>query len=247
MVDLKPDERVDDLDLKGLRIIQNSKWFCFGIDAVLLASFASIKKKDRVIDLGTGTGIIPLLVYGKHTPKEIVGVEIQEEVAEMAQRSIEMNGLQELIKIHLGDIKNAQKELGSYGFDAALSNPPYKRANTGIVNIADTKAISRHEMLINLDELVLAASMLLKDGGRFCMIHRPERLKDIFLSLNKYKFEPKRMKFVHSKVHDKPAMLLIEAVKGGGEFLKIEEPIYVYNDDGSYSNEILAMYGKGQL
>lgn len=244
MASLKPYERVDDLDLKGLKIIQNPKWFCFGIDAVLLASFAFIKGKDRVIDLGTGTGIIPLLVYGKHLPKEIVGIEIQEEVAEMAKRSIEMNGLEEIIKIYHGDIKNASKELGGNGFDAVLSNPPYKKANTGIINAVDTKAVSRHELLINLDELVNSSSKLLKDGGRFCMIHRPERLMDIFLSLDKYKFAPKRMKFVHSKVHDKPAMLLIEAVKGGGDFLKIEEPIYVYNEDGSYTNEILRMYGK---
>lgn len=246
MEKLKSGERIDDLDLKGLKIIQNPKWFCFGVDAVLLASFAFIKRKDRVVDLGTGTGIIPLLVYGKHTPKEILGVEIQEEVAEMAERSIEMNELSHIIKIHTGDIKNAPKELGGNGFDVALSNPPYKKANTGIINPADTKAISRHEMLITLEELVCSASKLLKDGGRFCMIHRPERLKDIFLSLDKYKFSPKRMKFVHSKVHDKPAMVLIEAVKGGGDFLKIEEPIYVYNEDGTYTDEILRMYGKEQ-
>lgn len=247
MTEINIGERIDDLDLKGLKIIQNPKWFCFGIDAVLLSTFAFVRRKDSVVDLGTGTGIIPLLVYGKHGPKEIVGVEIQEEVAEMAGRSVEMNDLQEIIKIHNGDIKTAPKELGGNRFDVALSNPPYKKANTGIINMADTKAISRHEMLITLDELVYSAGKLLKDGGRFCMIHRPERLKDIILSLDKNKFAPKRMKFVHSKVHDKPAMLLIEAVKGGGDFLKIEEPIYVYNEDGSYTNEILRMYGKEEL
>lgn len=244
MVDIKLDERIDDLDLKGLKIIQNPKGFCFGIDAVLLASFATIRRKDKVVDLGTGSGIIPLLVYGKHNPREIVGVEIQPEVAEMAMRSIAMNELQDIIKIHTGDIKNAPMELGTNEFEVALSNPPYKKVNTGIINLADTKAIARHEMLINLDDLVFAASRLLKDGGRFCMIHRPERLKDIFLSLDKYKFAPKRMKFVHSKAHDKPVMLLIEATKGGGDFLKIEEPIYVYNEDGSYTSEIQRMYGK---
>jgi len=247
MVEIRAHERVDDLDLKGLKIIQNPKGFCFGIDAVLLSAFASIKRKDKVVDLGTGTGIIPLLVYGKHEPKEVVGIEIQEEVAEMAERSIKLNGLQDIIKIHRGDIKNAAKDIGANIFDVVVSNPPYKRANTGIINELGTKAISRHELLINLDELVLSAARLLKSGGRLSMIHRPERLKDIFLSLNKHNFEPKRIKFVHSKVHDKPAMLLIEAIKGGGEFLKIEEPIYVYNEDGSYTNEILRMYGKEEL
>lgn len=246
MVMIKDYERVDDLELNGLKIIQNPEWFCFGVDAVLLTSFAYIKRKDRVVDLGTGTGIIPLLAYGKYTPSTIVGVEIQPLVAEMANRSIAMNELTDIIKIHQGDIKKAPSEIGSNIFDVALSNPPYKKANTGIINETDTKAISRHELMIKLDELVFSASKLLKDGGRFYMIHRPERLKDIILSLDKHKFAPKRMKFVHSKVKDKPSMFLIEAVKGGGDFLKIEEPIYIYNNDGSYTSEILAMYGKEQ-
>jgi tRNA1Val (adenine37-N6)-methyltransferase len=237
-------ERIDDLDLNGLKIIQNPKWFCFGIDAVLLSTFAFIRRKDKVADLGTGNGIIPILVHGKHSPKQIVGVEIQQAVAEMATRSIKLNGLEDIITIHNGDIKNSPAELGCNQFDAVLSNPPYKKVSTGILNPTDNKAISRHEVLINLDELIMAAGKLLKDGGRLSMIHRPERLKDIIISLDKYKFSPKRIKFVHSKVHDKPAMLLIEATKGGGDFLKVEEPIYVYNDDGSYSDEILRMYGK---
>lgn len=237
-------ERIDDLDLKGLRIIQNPKWFCFGIDAVLVSTFALVRNNDNVVDLGTGTGIIPLLVYGKYSPKSITGIEIQDEVAEMANRSIDMNELGHIIKIHKGDIKNSPKELGTNLFDVAISNPPYKKANTGIISEADTKAISRHELLIKLDELVFSASKLLRDGGRFYMIHRPERLKDIILSLDRYKFSPKRMKFIHSKTGDRPSMLLVEATKGGGDFLKIEEPIYVYNNDGTYSDEILRMYGK---
>ena len=237
-------ERVDDLDLKGLRIIQNPKWFCFGIDAVLLASFAVIKNKHRVIDLGTGTGIIPLLVYGKYSPKEIVGIEIQKDVAEMAERSIQMNNLEDVIKIYNSDIKDSPNLLGVNSFDIVLSNPPYKKANTGIVNPADTKAISRHEVLINLEELVYSAARLLKEGGKFYMIHRPERLKDIILSLDKNKFAPKRIKFIHSRAGDKPSMLLVESVKSGGDFLKIEEPIYVYNEDGTSTDEILRMYGR---
>jgi tRNA1Val (adenine37-N6)-methyltransferase len=237
-------ERIDDLDLKGLKIIQNPKWFCFGIDAVLLASFAVIKKKDKVIDLGTGTGIIPILVYGKYSPKEIIGIEIQKDVAEMAERSIHLNKLQDIIKIYNGDIKDSPSLLGVNGFDIVLSNPPYKKANTGLLNPEDTKAISRHEVLIKLDELVYSAARLLREGGKFYMIHRPERLKDIILSLDKNNFAPKRLRFIHSRAGDKPSMLLVEAVKSGGDFLKIEEPIYVYNEDGTYTDEILRMYGR---
>lgn len=241
---VKEYERLDDLELKGLKIIQNPSWFCFGVDAVLLSSFAVIKHKDKVVDLGTGNGIIPLLVYGKYTPTFITGVEIQQEVAEMADRSIKMNDLADRVKIHCGDIKNAPEELGTNLYDVVVTNPPYKKAQTGIVNDRSNRAISRHELLINLDELVYASGKLLRTGGRFYMIHRPERLQDIILSLTKHKFAPKRMKFVHSRVKEKPVMLLVEAVKGGGDFLKIEEPIYVYDDNGRYSNEILAMYGK---
>ncbi|CDF57180.1 tRNA1(Val) (adenine(37)-N6)-methyltransferase [Thermobrachium celere] len=241
---LKAGERLDDLELKGLKIIQNPDWFCFGIDAVLLSSYAVIRKKDRVVDLGTGTGIIPLLVYGKYEPKEIIGVEIQKDVADMARRSIELNGLTDIIKIYEGDIKDCFKYIGINQFDVVVSNPPYKKGSSGILNMSDTKAISRHEVLINIDELCFSASRLLKGGGRFYMIHRPERLKDIILALNNNKFTPKRIRFVHPKINKAPNMVLIESVKAGGDFLKIEEPLYVYNDDGTYTQEILKIYGR---
>lgn len=241
---IKPHERVDDLDLKGLKIIQNPDWFCFGVDAVLISDFARVKKKDRVVDLGTGTGIIPLLVYGRYEPQEIIGVEIQEEVAEMAARSMELNGLQERLKIYRGDIKDCFKDIGVNSYDVVLSNPPYKKGNTGILNPGDKKAISRHELLINLDELIFSAAKLLKDGGRFYMIHRPERLKDIILGLDKNRFNPKRIRFIHPSVSKKPTMVMVEAVKFGGDFLKVEEPLYVQNEDGSYTEEINRIYGR---
>lgn len=241
---LKLGERIDDLELKGLKIIQNPSWFCFGIDAVLLSSYANIRKKDRVVDLGTGTGIIPLLVYGKHEPREIIGVEIQREVAEMARRSVELNGLGNVINIFEGDIKDCYNHIGINAFDVVVSNPPYKKGQSGILNMADTKAISRHEVLINIDELCFSASRLLKGGGRFYMIHRPERLKDIIVALNNNKFTPKRIRFVHPKVNKAPNMVLIEAVKCGGDFLRVEEPLYVYNEDGTYTEEILKIYGR---
>ncbi|MCX7695716.1 MAG: tRNA1(Val) (adenine(37)-N6)-methyltransferase [Caloramator sp.] len=241
---LKTGERLDDLELKGLKIIQNPSYFCFGIDAVLLSSYAVVRKKDKVVDLGTGTGIIPLLVYGKYEPKEIVGVEIQNDVADMARRSVELNGLSERIRIFEGDIKDCYNHIGINEYDVVISNPPYKKGKSGILNMSDTKAISRHEILINIDELCFSASRLLKGGGRFYMIHRPERLKDIILALNNNKFTPKRIRFVHPKVNKAPTMVLIESVKCGGDFLKIEEPLYVYNDDGTYTQEILKIYGR---
>lgn len=244
IVVIREGERIDDLQLNGLRIIQNPKWFCFGIDAVLLSDFAYVKKKDRVVDLGTGSGIIPLLIEGKYSPVEIVGVEIQQDVADMARRSVSLNNLDAKIKIHTGDIKGCFNDIGINAYDVVVSNPPYKKESTGIINPKDTKAISRHEILINLDELIFSASRLLKGGGRFYMIHRPERLRDIILSLDKNKFSPKRMRFVHPYAGKKPAMVLIEASKAGGDFLKIEDPLYVYNDDGSYTDEILKIYGR---
>lgn len=243
---LKEGERIDDLQLKGLKLIQNPKWFCFGIDAVLLSDFATIKRKDSVVDLGTGTGIIPTLVYGKYEPREIIGVEIQEEVAEMARRSVTLNNLEEVIRIYTGDIKDCFKDLGVNKYDVVLSNPPYKKNSSGILNPHDNKAISRHEILINLDELIHTASKLLRDGGRFYLIHRPERLANIIIGLERHRFAPKRIRFVHPKVAKAPTMVLVEATRFGGDFLKVEEPLYVYNDDGTYSEEINRIYGRCQ-
>ena len=241
---LKEGERIDDLQLKGLRIIQDPKGFCFGIDAVLLADFARVRAREKVVDLGTGTGIIPLLIYGRYEPKEIIGVEIQPRVAEMASRSMELNGLQDRIMVLECDIKNCYENIGVNTADVVVSNPPYKKGNTGLMSPEEGKAISRHEILIDLDGLIYSAARLLKDKGRLYMVHRPERLKDIILALDKHGFTPKRIRFVHPSYSKAPTMLLIEASKGGGEFLKIEEPLYVYNQDGSYSEEINRIYGR---
>lgn len=240
----KNGERIDDLDLKGLKLIQNPEWFCFGTDAVLLSDFARVRKNERVVDLGTGTGVIPLLLYGKYTPREIIGVEIQEEVAEMAERSVALNNLEAVIKIYKGDIKDCYERIGINKFDVVVSNPPYQKAKAGLISPRDKKAISRHEILISLDELIYTSGRLLKDGGKLFMIHRPERLKDIILSLDKNRFNPKRIRFIHPYVNKKPTMLLIEAARLGGDFLTIEEPLYVYNEDGSYTDEILRIYGR---
>lgn len=238
------EERIDDLQLKGLKIIQNPKWFCFGIDAVLLSDFARVKKKDKIVDLGTGTGIIPLLMYGRYEPAKITGVEIQNDVAQMAKRSIKLNELEDRIEIFIGDIKNCYEHIGLNCIDVVVSNPPYKKGDTGLISPDENKSISRSEILIKLDELILTASKLLKTGGKFYMIHRPERLKDIIVGLDKHNFTTKKIRFVHPKVNKSPNMMLIEAVKAGGEFLKIEEPLYIYNEDGSYTDEINRIYGR---
>lgn len=240
---LKDGEKIDDLQLEGLRIIQNPNWFCFGIDAVLLSDFARVRHKERVVDLGTGTGIIPLLMYGKYKPSKIIGVEIQREVADMARRSVELNNLSDKIEIFEGDIKDCFNTLGVNSFDVVVTNPPYKKISTGLTNPEGKKAISRHEILVNLDEVIFSASRLLKGYGRLYMIHRPERLKDIILSLHNNKFTPKRIRFVHPSFNKPPTMVLIEAVKAGGDFLKIEAPLYVYDDKGNYTEEILKIYG----
>lgn len=240
---LNPGEKIEDLDIKGLKIIQNKEWFCFGIDAVLVADFANVKHKDKVVDFGTGTGIIPLLIEGRYSPKEIIGVEIQEEVAEMAQRSMELNNLSDKIKIINEDIKN-YKNIGCGIYDVAVCNPPYKKNDTGLKNPTDKKAISRHEILITLEDIMLSASKVLKSGGKLYMIHRPERLSHILIDLDKYGFAPRRLRFVHPKLGKKPTMLLIEAIRSGGDFLSIDHPLYVYNEDGSYTDEINEIYGR---
>ena len=237
-------ERIDDIQLKGLKIIQNPEWFCFGIDAVLLSGFAKIKNKDTVIDLGCGNGILPLLLYGKYCPKHITGVEIQEQVAGMAKRSIELNKLTDRIDIYMGDIKDCANSLGKGIYDIVVTNPPYKKNKTGIKNPEDIKAVARHEILVNLDEVIKASSKLLKFGGKFYMVHRPERLKDIIISLNDNDLMLKRLRFVYPKLDKSPNMVLVEAAKSGGDFLKIDAPLYVYNSDGSYTDEVMKIYGR---
>lgn len=240
---LKENERIDDLQLEGLKIIQNTKGFCFGMDAVLLANFCDIKKGSKVVDLGTGTGIIPLLTWAKNKPQEVLALEIQEDVAEMATRSMELNNLQDTIKVLNIDLKKALEVLEVNSFDAVTSNPPYMPVGEGLTNPEDKKAISRHELMCNLEDVIRTASRLLKHNGRFFMVHRPHRIVDIFCLLRQYKLEPKSIRFVHPKVGEKPNILLIKSVKASKPELKFEKPLYVYNHDGSYTKEIYEIYG----
>jgi tRNA1(Val) A37 N6-methylase TrmN6 len=241
------DEAIDDLQLKGLKLIQKKDAFRFGVDAVLLSDFARIKRNFRVIDLCTGTGIVPFLIMGKFSPREICGIEIQEEMAEMAQRSARLNNLQSTVKFFDKDLKDIDflKSLGK--FDVLTVNPPYKLNNSGIVNSSDKIAIARHEVACNLEDVIIAARALLKDNGRIYMVHRPERLADVITLMRKYKIEPKRIRMVHPNTKKAPNIVLVEGQRDGGQFLKWEVPLYVYKENGEYSDEIDLIYRRREI
>lgn len=244
-VELKENERIDDLEFKGLKIIQNEKGFCFGMDSVLLSDFAkNMKNNSTVLDLGTGTGIIPILLCGKTNLKKVVGIEIQKDVANMAKRSSQLNNLQdrfEVVNTNIIDLKNIYEK---QSFDVIVTNPPYKKENTGITNENEAKLISRHEITANLEDFISISKDLLKDKGEFYMVHRPERLVDILSLMRKYKIEPKILKFVSPNKNKEPNLILIKGIKNANSFLKVEKNLYVYNEDGKYINEILKIYNK---
>lgn len=242
-INLKDNERFDDLQRNGYRIIQKTDGFCFGMDAVLLSGFAQVKDGERALDLGTGTGIIPILLEAKTDGKHFTGLEIQEEMADMAARSVLYNHLEDKIEIITGDIKEASRLFGLASFDVVTSNPPYMNDAHGLKNPDMQKAISRHEVLCTLEDVVREASRLLRPGGRFYMVHRPHRLIEIITALTKYKLEPKRMKMVHPFVEKDANMVLIEAVRGGKSMIKVEAPIVVYQEPGVYTQEIYDIYG----
>lgn len=244
-VKLKDNERIDDLEYKGLKIIQNKEGFCFGIDSVLLSDFAkNIKKGNNVIDLGTGTGIIATLLCAKTELKSIVGVEIQEEVCDMAKRSIILNKLEDKFEIINEDINNLLKYYQKNSFDVVVTNPPYKKKNTGVINDKEKKLISRHEITANLEDFIKISRNLLKDKGEFYMVHRPERLVDILTIMRNYKIEPKILRMVYSNVEKEPKLVLIKGIKNAKPFLKVEKNLYIYNLEGKYTDEILKIYNK---
>ena len=242
---LLENERIEDLEYKGLKIIQNIKGFCFGIDSVLLSDYAkNIRNNTTVIDIGTGTGIISLLLCKKTNLKKIYGIEIQKEVAEMAKRSVKLNKLEDKIEIINLNIKEIFDILQPHKYDVVITNPPYKKENTGIKNIDRMKLISRHEVECTLEDIIEKSSKLLKDLGEFYMVHRAEILVDIMCLLRKYNLEPKNIQFVHSKANSKPTLILIRAVRNAKEFLKIDKPLIIYKDNNNYTDEILKIYNK---
>jgi len=244
---LKDNERIDDLQLNNLKIIQNKEGFCFGIDAVLLSDFAKdIRNNSKVLDLGTGTGIIGTLLCAKTKLSKIYGVDIQKDVCDMASRSIKLNNLEDKFEIINSNIKDLNNIFEEASFDAIVSNPPYKKDNSGLKNDTETKLISRHEITASLEDFIKVSSKLLKNNGNIYIVHRPERLSDLFYLLKKYNLEPKKLRVVQSYVDSKPKLVLVKATKNAKSFLNIEEPLIIYNKDGSYTDEILKIYEKGE-
>lgn len=241
--ELYEDERIDDLQRNGLRIIQKTDGFCFGMDAVLLSGFARVREGESAVDLGTGTGIIPILLSAKTEGKHFTGLEIQTAVADMASRSVRLNGIEDRVRIVQGDIKEASQLFGKASFDVVTSNPPYMNDAHGLKNPDLPKAIARHEVLCTLDDVVREAAMLLRPGGRFYMVHRPHRLVEIIAAMRMYKLEPKRMKLVHPFVDKDANMVLIEAFRGGRSMMKVEAPVIVYKEPGVYTDDIYEIYG----
>lgn len=236
-------ERIDDLQRNGYRIIQKTDGFCFGMDAVLLSGYAQVKPEERVLDLGTGTGIVPILLEAKTEGSHFTGLEIQEAVADMAMRSVRLNGLEDKITIVNGDIKEASRLFGKASFDVVTANPPYMNNAHGLKNPDLAKAVARHEVFCTLEDVVREAALLLKSGGRFYMVHRPHRLVEIIQVLTNFKLEPKRMKLVHPFVDKEANMVMIEARRGGRSLIKVEAPIVVYKEPGIYTAEIYDIYG----
>lgn len=235
---LLPGERFDDLNCKGYHVIQNPDSFCFGIDAVLLANFANVKPGKRVLDLCTGSAVIPILMAAKTKAGRIDALELNEEVAERAKRSIEANELEKLVYITQGDVCNAKKIYGNQSMDVITVNPPYMTTDSGLHNPNDAKNMARHEVYCTLEDVISQSSALLKEKGTFFMVHRPSRLPEIFHHMVKYKIQPKRMRLVQSYIDKEPNMVLIEGIKGGGARLNIDTPLVIYNKDGSYTDDV---------
>lgn len=240
---LHPGERFDDLNRNGYSIIQDPKRFCFGMDAVLLSGFAEVREGDEVLDLGTGTGIIPLLLEAKTAGKHFTGLEIQEESADMARRSVAYNRLEDKISIVTGDIKEASALFAPSSFDVITANPPYMIEQHGLPNTDEARLIARHEVLCTLEDVVRESAKLLKPGGHFFMVHRPFRLAEILTVMAEYKIEPKRMRLVYPFVDKEPNMVLIGGIRGGNPRMTVEKPLIVYREQDIYTDEIIDIYG----
>lgn len=242
----RPDERLDDLQINGYHILQKVDAFCFGMDAVLLSSFARAKKGNRVLDLGTGTGIIPILMEAKTQASDFTGLEIQPQFVEMANRSAKLNGIEDRVHFVEGDIKEAEQIFGKESFDVITTNPPYMVNAHGMQNENRTKAIARHEMLCTLEDVIKQSKKLLKQGGSFFMVHRSYRLAEILALMVQEGIEPKRLRMVHPFMNKEPNIFLVEGKKGGHSRIKVEPPLIVYKDVNVYHDEIYDVYGWGR-
>jgi tRNA1(Val) A37 N6-methylase TrmN6 len=238
-------ERVDDLERKGYKIIQNPEVFCFGIDAILLAHYAKVtKSSQKILDIGTGTGIIPLVMHGTYEKGTYVGIDIQAEMVEMANRSVQLNGLENAITIKQIDVKEIKEYFAPQTFDVITCNPPYMKNVAGLKNEHPSKMIARHEVACSLEDIISGAGYLLKEKGKLYMIHRPHRLVDILYLMRQYKIEPKKLRMVYPKINKAPTMVLVEGVKYGNPEMRVEKPLVVYDETGNYTDEIYEIYGK---
>ncbi len=243
MTDLRPGERIDDLQRNGYKIIQNPEFFCFGIDAVLLSDFARAGEKDTCLDLGCGNGILPILLAAKTPAKHFTGLEIQPYSADMARRSVALNRLEDRIDIVEGDIKDAAGLFGASSFDVIVTNPPYLPEGGGPAGPDGKKAAARHETLCSLVDVLRESALILPRGGHFFMVHRPARLAEILTGMTTYGIEPKRMRLVYPYADREANLVLIEGVRGGRPQLTAERPLIVYKDSGEYTDEIYEIYG----
>ena len=244
-MELLENERIDDLEFNNLKIIQNTTGFCFGIDSVLLSDYAkNLKAGSKVIDIGTGTGIIGILLCSKSKLSHVTGIEIQDDVAQMAKRSIKLNQLEDKFDVLNINVKDVFEYIEPNTIDCIVTNPPYMKLNSGAQNIEKKKLISRHEVECNLEDIIKISYKLLKSKAEFYMVHRAERIVDIMYCLRKYRLEPKQIRFVHSRQSVSPNLVLIKCVKDGGNTLKIDKPLVIYNDDGTYTDEIYKIYNK---
>ncbi len=238
-------ERVDDLERNGYRLIQNPEVFCFGIDAILLAHFARVSNhKQKILDIGTGTGIIPIVMHAIYQKGHYTGIDIQEQMIEMANRSVMLNEIEADVQMKTVDIKEYKEHFNSGEFDIITCNPPYMKGDCGLKNEHPSKTIARHEVACTLEDIISAAGYMLKYGGKMCMIHRPHRLVDILATMRQYKIEPKVMRMIYPKQGKEPTMVLVEGVKNGRPELRVQAPLIVYNEDGTYTDEINEIYGK---
>lgn len=238
-------ERVDDLERNGYKLIQNPEVFCFGIDAILLAHFAKVSSaKQKILDIGTGTGIIPIVMHAIYGKGSYTGIDIQEEMIEMAGRSVKLNEIEADVTMKVVDIKMCREHFKTGEFDIITCNPPYMKGDCGLKNEHPSKTIARHEVACTLEDIISGASYMLKYGGKMCMIHRPHRLVDIFSLMRQYNIEPKVMRMIYPKQGKEPTMVLVEGIKNGRPELRVKPPLTVYQDNGDYTDEIYEIYGK---
>ncbi len=241
---LQPNEQIDDLQYKGIKIIQDDKMFRFGTDAVLLAGFAEAWPRETVVDFCTGTGIIPLLITAR-TGAKVIGVEIQHRAAELAEKSVQLNGLEEKIRIVEGDIKEAKSFIKEH-VHAVICNPPYERVGSGGISAAEEIRIARHEVMCNMDDVVKSASELLQTGGRLYMIHRISRMAELIYTMKKYRIEPKIIRIVQSEQDKPPILVLVKGVKDANPDCIVPIPLVIQDKDGNYTEEMDKIYHRSK-